>query len=107
MINRTAQFFKENDSFDMQEFAAAVIEQPEVIESFNRFKDNYAAERDIEISSNFDISSVAAKKGARSLKSVIKLDKNFHIYIHGDRSKIETGEDSKGKFYKVYFDNES
>ncbi len=106
LANRTTKFFKEKDNFDMDEFANEVIGQPEVIDSFNRYKDNYAQERDIEFSDSFIISDSAAKKGARSLKSVIKLDKNFHIYIHGDRSKIETGEDAKGKYYKVYYNEE-
>ncbi len=106
LLNKSAQFFKEKDSFDIEEFANEVIGQPEVIESFNRYKESFAQERDIEFSDNFAISDVAAKKGVRSLKSVIKLDKNFHIYIHGDRSKIETGEDDKGKFYKVYYNEE-
>lgn len=46
------------------------------------------------------------KKQNRSFKSVIRLDKNFHIYIHGDRNLIEQGEDKKGKFYKIYYENE-
>lgn len=45
-------------------------------------------------------------KQARVFKSVIKLDKNYHIYIHGDRQLIEQGEDNKGKFYKVYYKEE-
>jgi hypothetical protein len=41
----------------------------------------YVQEKDFEFSDNFSISSEAVKKQARSLKSVIKLDRNFHIYI--------------------------
>ena len=106
LINKTVKFFKEKDSFDMDEFANEVIERPDVISSFNEYKDSYAKDRDIEIVDSFDISDTAVKKQARSLKSVIKLDKNFHIYIHGDRNMIENGEDSKGKFYKVYYNEE-
>ncbi len=106
LLNRSAQFFKEKESFDMEEFANEVIVQPEVIESFNRFRESFAQERDIDFEERFAISDSAAKKGARTLKSVIKLDKNFHIYIHGDRSKIETGQDDKGKYYKVYYEQE-
>lgn len=36
-------------------------------------------------------------------KEVVKLDKNFHIYIHGDRSKIQEGMDDKGKYVKLYY----
>ena len=31
---------------------------------------------------------------------------NFHIYVHGNRSLLEQGEDEKGKFYKVYYEEE-
>jgi len=36
----------------------------------------------------FDISKEALKRQTRFLKSVLKLDKNFHIYIHGNRELI-------------------
>lgn len=106
-LNKSVKFFKENDAFDMDEFANEVIAQPEVIDSFNRYKDSYQRERDIEISDSFTISDSAVKKQARVFKSVIKLDKNFHIYVHGDRNLIEQGEDDKGKYYKVYYKEES
>jgi hypothetical protein len=57
---------------------------------------------------SFDISPQAVKKQARIFKSVLKLDKNFHIYIHGDRELIEQGVEKDGrKFYKIYFTEES
>jgi hypothetical protein len=52
-------------------------------------------------------SESAVKKQARVFKSVIKLDKNFHIYVHGNRELIEQGTDEKGKYYKVYYKEES
>lgn len=107
LLNKSVKFFKEKDSFNMEDFANEVIEQPEVIESFNNFKTNYEQERDIAIADNFDISDSAVKKQSRAFKSVIKLDKNFHIYVHGNRELIEQGEDNKGKFYKVYYKEES
>ncbi|MGL4368027.1 MAG: nucleoid-associated protein [Brevinemataceae bacterium] len=106
LLNKTTKFFKEKDTFDMDEFTNEVMAQPEVIDSFNRYKDSYQQDREIEISDSFVISDTAVKKQARAFKSVIKLDKNFHIYIHGDRQLIEQGEDNKGKFYKVYYNEE-
>jgi hypothetical protein len=48
------------------------------------------------------------KRQARIFKSVLKLDKNFHIYIHGDRNKIEHGVDESGrKFYKIFYEQET
>jgi hypothetical protein len=46
----------------------------------------------------------AVKKQARVFKSVIKLDKNFHIYVHGNRNLIERGTDENGTFYKICYD---
>ncbi len=106
-LNKSVKFFKEKDSFDMQEFAKEVIEQPEVIKSFTDYKNNYSKEFDLDIVDNFDISETAVKKQARVFKSVIKLDKNFHIYVHGNRNLIEQGVDDKGrKFYKIYYQEE-
>ena len=107
LLNKSVKFFKENDNFNIEEFTNEVIEQPAVIEKFNQYKSEYAKEHEVEFTDNFTISESAVKKQARVLKSVIKLDKNFHIYIHGDRKLIEQGEDNKGKFYKVYYREEN
>jgi hypothetical protein len=106
-LNKSVKFFKENDNFNLNEFANEVIGQPEIIESFKQYKSAYQNDFDIEIADNFNISETAVKKQTRSLKSVIKLDKNFDIHIHGNRDLIEQGEDKKGKFYKVYYKEES
>jgi len=48
------------------------------------------------------------KKQARIFKTVLKLDKNFRIYIHGNRELIEQGVEKDGrKYYKIYFEQES
>lgn len=107
LLNKSVKFLKENDNFNMTSFTNEVIGQPEIIESFNQYKSSFQQDYDVEIVDNFTISESAVKKQARSLKSVIKLDKNFHIYVHGDRELIEQGEDNKGKFYKVYYREES
>lgn len=106
ILNRSVQYFRENNEFSMQDFTESVLEHPEVIESFQSYKERYQTERDIEIEDSFAISNDAVKKQARSFKSVIKLDKNFHIYVHGNRNLIEQGEDEKGRYYKVYYNEE-
>lgn len=106
LLNRSVQFFKEQDNFDMKEFSQQVIAQPEVIEQFQQYRTRYEEDHDMALPDQFGISEQAVKKQARVFKSVIKLDKNFHIYVHGNRELIERGEDEKGKFYKVYFKEE-
>ena len=91
----------------MNEFANEVMEQPEVIERFNQYKSAWQQEHEIDIPDDFTISDSAVKKQARIFKSVIKLDKNFHIYIHGNRDLIQQGTDKNGKFYKIYYKEEN
>lgn len=106
LLNRSLEFFKEKETFDMEEFASEVIEQPEVIESFHNFKREYESENDIVIDDNFAISNYAFKKQQRSYKRVIRLDRKIQIIIDGNRDNVEQGEDERGKYYKVYYDNE-
>ena len=107
-LNKSVGYFRKNDNFDMNEFAQEVIGQPEIIEDFNKFKSEFQKVRDIDLSDQFIISGSAVKKQARVFKSVIKLDRNFHIYVHGDRELIEQGIDESGrKYYKIYYKEES
>ena len=106
LLNKSLSFFKENETFDMEEFAQQVIEQPEVIESFHEYKRNYESENDISIDDSFAISNYAFKKQQRSYKRVINLDKKIQIIINGNRDHIEQGEDERGKYYKVYYKEE-
>ena len=108
LLNRSVQFFKNNDNFSLQDFANEVMEQPDVIESFTNYRETFQREQEVAIADNFTISDSAVKKQSRRFRSVIKLDKNFHIYVHGNRELIEQGTDEKGrKFYKIYYDEES
>ena len=108
LLNRSMKYFKEKDSFEIDEFSNEVIGNPKAIESFKSFKQDYEKEFDTQIADSFDISSPAVKKQAKVFKSVLKLDKNFHIYIHGDKELIEKGfDDGKAmNYYKVYFKEE-
>nr|WP_199076956.1 nucleoid-associated protein [Pedobacter sp. ASV19] len=108
LLNRSIKYFKEKDSFDLDEFSSEVIANAEGIESFKNYKKSYEEEFDTAIPDSFDISDAAVKKQARDYKSVLKLDKNFHIYIHGNKELIEKGfdDDKSMNYYKVYFREE-
>jgi hypothetical protein len=108
LLNRSMKYFKEKESFELDEFSHEVLGNPKAIESFKNFKQNYEKEFDTEIADSFDISSPAVKKQAKVFKSVLKLDKNFHIYIHGNKELIEKGfdDDKSMNYYKVYFKEE-
>ncbi|RLD61153.1 MAG: nucleoid-associated protein [Bacteroidetes bacterium] len=108
LLNRSVDYFKTHETFDKTDFEKEVFQDSSVINSFRNFDESYRRDNEVELSDSFEISSQAVKKQARVFKSVLKLDKNFHIYIHGDRELIEQGVEKDGrKFYKIYYQDES
>jgi len=108
LLNRSVEYFKSNNTYEQENFENEVLQDHAIIESYRSFGKTYTAENEVEIPDNFEISTQAVKKQARVFKSVLKLDKNFHIYIHGDRKLIEQGVDNDGrKFYKIFFQEEN
>ena len=108
LLNRSMKYFKEKETFDIDEFANEVIANEEGIELFKTYKQSYEEEFDTQIADTFDISDAAVKKQAKDFKSILKLDKNFHVYIHGNKELIEKEYDAeKGmNCYKLYFKEE-
>jgi hypothetical protein len=109
MLNRSMEYFKTKDHFQLDEFAQEVIHHTELIDAFSQYKNTYETAKQVQVQNEFDIDLSAVKKQERGFKSVLKLDKNFHIYIHGRRDLVEKGYDEmSGKhYYKLFFDTES
>jgi hypothetical protein len=109
MLNRSMEYFKTKENFSMEEFTNEVIHHQEVAETFMDYKKNFESARNFEIQDEFAIHVSAVKQQQRAFKTVLKLDKNFHVYIHGRRDLIEKGVDEMTgkKFYKFYFDEEA
>lgn len=109
LLSRSVEYFKSKDNFNRQEFENEVLQHPELIESFRNYNETYSRNYNTDFSDEFQISKEMVKKQARIFKSVLKLDKNFHVYIHGNTDLIEKGyDDAVGKhFYKIYFDEEA
>lgn len=107
MLNKSADYFNEQEQFDLSEFANVVLQQPDIVDTFQDFTTSYQRDRAVSVPDSFDLSESAVKKKKGVFKSVIKLDKNFSVYVHGDRTKIERGEDEMGrKYYTLWFDEE-
>lgn len=107
-LYRSGLYFKENEHFDADHYAKALFPEEEQQAAFKAYRDEYAQAYAVPLEDRFDISKPAVKKEFRILRSIIKLDKNFHIYVHGRRDLIERGfDEARGKkYYKVYFDEE-
>jgi hypothetical protein len=108
LLNRSIKYFKENEQFNLDDFGNEVIGNEQGIALFNAYKIQQQEHFDAPLENNFAIHNMAVKKQARIYKSVLKLDKNFHIYIHGNNELIEKGfdEEKNMNFYKVYFREE-
>ena len=107
LLNRSLNYFKESEAFDYDDFNEQVFQDEGTID---RFK-SYAEENDrdnLQFHESFNIAPEAVKKKSRIFKSVLKLDKNFHVYIHGNREMIEKGTDDGGrKYYKLFYEEEN
>jgi len=109
LANESEKFFREQSNFDKVSYHEKVLQDPEVIERFENYKDDYQQEKMIEIVDEFEVAPSAVKKLKKVFKSVIKLDKNFHIYVHGNRDFIKRGYDEglDLNYYQVFFKEES
>jgi hypothetical protein len=108
-IKNTEKYLSESENFNMNEFEKKVIDKPEIRSEFNHFKKEYQEMFDINADDDFKISANAIKKSKKYFKSVIKLDKNFHVYVHSSPEFIEKGfdDEKKMKFYKLFFEDEN
>lgn len=106
-LNRSVDYFKKHETFNKSEFEEVVFGDNKMIESFRKFDHDYRQDNELSLSDNFQISSQAVKKQSKVFKSVLKLDRNFDIYIHGDKNLIEKGVEKNGrKYYKIYYEEE-
>lgn len=107
-MKRAEQFFNTNDFFDSEQFKNDVIGNEQVSAAFEDYKRKFENQKMLSPIDQFEISGEAVKRGKKYFRSVIKLDKNFHIYVHANPDYIEKGFDEhKGlKFYKLFFSNE-
>jgi hypothetical protein len=109
LLNRTMDYFKTQDSFSLPQFEAEVLQEEDVMQSFYEHREKFMEKTGVEeLNEDFEISLPAIQKAKKYIRSVIKLDKNFHLYVHGRRDLVESGfdEEKQMKYYKVYFKEE-
>ncbi len=108
ILNRSKTFFKHEEDFESESYAKEVFQDDKVASLFEEYKADVRQEKNIPLADTFQVSQSAVKNYSKVFKSVIKLDKNFHIYVHGDRNLIERGTDDMGrKYYRIFYENEA
>ena len=108
LLNKTKEYFEENTAFDMENFTREVLPDKQVADDFKSFTRQYSDELELKTDEGFHISEGAVKKQSRMFRSVIKLDKNFHVYVHGNSKFIEKGFDQEAEmqYYRLFFKEE-
>ena len=108
LLESSKNYFSTNEDFNEETYLDSLFgAQDEIKDVFKEYKDDVEEERGYPVLSDFKVSHAAVKNQSRVFKSVIKLDKNFHIYVHGNRNMIERGVDEEGrKFYKIFYHDE-
>ncbi len=110
LLNKSFEYFDSNPEFNQNDFNRKVInDDPGVIEAFENYKSDFQKDKEFELPQEFSVSEAAVKDNKKYFKSILKLDKKFHVYVHGGENFIERGFDDgkKMNFYKLYFHNEA
>lgn len=109
LLSKSEEYFHNKDAFNHEEFGDYIFdEDTPAKESFYA----YLKESNEELVDPEYVKPIAVdalKKGQKFFKSVLKLDRYFHIYVHGGGERMEKGFDpNKGMyFYKLFYETEN
>ncbi len=107
-MQRSEDYFKNTEQFSTEGFMGEVIENAEISKAFDQYIPSFEQSFDLPIEREFPVSKMAVKSNKKYFKSVIKLDKSFHVYVHTNPDNLEKGYDAARdmKYYKLYFKEE-
>lgn len=106
-LQNSKAYWQEEEGYQPEEYGVRVFEDEAVADRFREYVEVNNHE-DLALSEPFQIDEQAVQRKQTVFKSVIKLDRNFHIYVHGNRELIERGRDEEGrKYYKIFYEEES
>lgn len=108
ILAKSQNYFNKEQELDPVTYESEVFgDHPELVSEFQDYRQEYGERKNTDLNKNFSIDSQSLQKNSRVFRSVLKLDKNFHIYVHGNRNMIERGVDPDGrKYYKLYYEVE-
>ncbi|MFY0650968.1 MAG: nucleoid-associated protein [Cyclobacteriaceae bacterium] len=109
LFNNSMDYLKSNETFKHEEFKEEVLQEPELIASYEEFREQMGESNEVLQQEEMELSKPAVKQSKKFIRSVIKLDKNFHVYVHGNRENIDKGFDSarQKNYYTLYFEEEN
>jgi hypothetical protein len=108
-LSDSLSYTKENQEVSFGNFRQEVLKEPSLIDAFDEYKTAYEDRRQWNPPDKFAVSEQVQNQAGKFIRSVIKLDKNFHIYVHGNKERLEKGFDASKKlnYYTLWFDSET
>lgn len=112
-LAKTIDFFKENETVNIERFKDDVFKEDKHIDLFEDFKKEFEGEQNVVIRNQFDLAEAVINKEKKKIKTDIKLDTNIQIKLDIDApdaasEHLERGFDEEKKmyYYKVFFNTE-
>jgi hypothetical protein len=107
-LSDSLQYTSDNKAVNFENFKQEVLKEPAIIDAFDQYQEKYTEQRQWNPPDQFAVTDQMQNQAKKFVKSVIKLDKNFHIYVHGNKERIEKGFDENRKlhYYQLWFDAE-
>ncbi|TYB72498.1 nucleoid-associated protein [Bizionia gelidisalsuginis] len=113
-LAKTIDYFKENETINVERFKEEVFTDEKHIREFEDFKKDYETDLSLVLRNQFDLAEAVVTKEKKKIKTDIKLDTHIQIKLDIDApdaasEHLERGydEDKKMHYYKVFFNNEA
>lgn len=97
-----------SEAVSINEFARSGFGDTDMGHDFRGFLEENVLEDGDDANDRFGVSAKVVKSSKGGKFFVLKLDKNFHVYVHGGHNMIESGYDEERgkKFYKIFYERE-
>lgn len=113
LAKKAVSHISANEEFDREVFEKEVLVEPEMIEQFAHFKEEFEKEDEMPLDDKFKVAKKIAKREEKKLKSRMKLDTGAVIrltsaLIETPAGMVEQGFDDakKMKFVKLFYNEE-
>ena len=113
VANNAISYFEERDEFDLKNFREEALQEPEIIEKFDEFRDSQDEEDGEKLEEKFTIDKKIARKAGNRFRSTMKLDTGVNLsfapsFREADESVFERGFDDEKqmKYVKIYYQEE-
>ena len=112
VAGKAIDYMNNNNEFEIRDFEQS-LDDPELIDQFTKFREDYGQETGTVIEDQFNLSAPEARKAKKKLKGKLKLDTGAELllssaFIDQADDLLERGYDKEKEmnFLKIYFDKQ-